>query len=105
MSHGLSDQTVDAINAILAAFPEVEQAILFGSRAKGCARRGSDIDLALVGERVDRSVLTRIETALDDSLLPYRFSLSAQRMGRDPEFLAHIERVGIVFYVRGDRAA
>ena len=101
MKHGLSEQTVDTINAVLASFPAVERAILFGSRAKGCARVGSDIDLTLVGEYVSRSVLTKIENALDDSLLPYRFSLSSMHMLRDPDFLAHIERVGVEFYVRG----
>ncbi len=102
MSHGLSEQTVAEIRAILASFPQVERAILFGSRAKGCARIGSDVDLTLAGAHIHRSDLTRIENAFDDSMLPYRFSLSALTMLRDPEFLAHIERVGIPFYVRDE---
>ncbi len=49
MNHGLSPKTLDEIKTALAHFPEVEKAVLYGSRAKGKHRRGSDIDLALLG--------------------------------------------------------
>jgi predicted nucleotidyltransferase len=45
--HGLSQQTVERIQDELANHPEIRKAVLFGSRAKGTARPGSDIDLAL----------------------------------------------------------
>ena len=32
------------------ATPEIERVVLFGSRAKGTAKRGSDVDLALWGK-------------------------------------------------------
>ena len=73
--HGLSRQTVQQIQDVLAHFPEVGKATLFGSRAKGLAKDGSDIDLALYGEGLDWRVLGRIEDELDDLLLPYAFSL------------------------------
>ena len=38
----------EEINRVLAAHPGVEQALLYGSRAKGNYRPGSDIDLCLV---------------------------------------------------------
>ncbi len=98
MDHGLSEKTVATIHGILAGFPEVEGAVLFGSRAKGCHREGSDIDLTLLGDQVTRKVLTHIEFAFDDSMLPYRFSLSAKHMLSDADFIAHIERVGVKFY-------
>jgi predicted nucleotidyltransferase len=97
---GLTDETRRQIAAIFAEFPQVDRAVIFGSRAKGCARPGSDVDLTLEGNGIDRSLLTKIECALDDSLIPYRFSLSARAMLRDPEFIAHIERVGVTFYER-----
>lgn len=97
MNHGLSTETVATIHAIFSRFPQIERAILFGSRAKGCARPGSDIDLTLVG-RIDHATLSKIEEALDDSPLPYLFSLSAYANLKDPDLLAHIDRVGVVFY-------
>jgi predicted nucleotidyltransferase len=91
---------VERIQGVLAHFPEVASAVLFGSRAKGTARSGSDIDLALYGEGIDWRVLGRIEDQLDDLLLTYTFSLLHHDIRTDSEVVAHIARVGILFYQR-----
>jgi predicted nucleotidyltransferase len=98
--HGLSPQTVQRIQDVLAHFPEVGKATLFGSRAKGTAKEGSDIDLALYGEGLDWRVLGRIEDELDDLLLPYTFSLLHHDTRTDSEVAAHIVRAGVPFYQR-----
>ena len=72
MKHGLNSATVDRIRSVLARFSEVDKAILYGSRAKGTYKPGSDIDLALFGSDLDGSVLSRITSTLDDLLLPYK---------------------------------
>jgi uncharacterized protein len=102
--HGLSERTVSQIQGVLARFPQVSGAVLFGSRAKGVSKRGSDIDLALSGEGLDWRILGRIEDALDDVLLPYSFSLLRHDERTDPEVAAHIERVGLPFYQREEKA-
>lgn len=86
------------IAGVLAGFPAVERAVLFGSRAKAAHKRGSDIDLALVGDALDWRALGRIEDALDDLLLPYRFSLVIYNKKLDSSVAAHIRRVGVSFY-------
>jgi len=96
--HGLSQQTVERIQDVLTHHPEVAKAVLFGSRAKGTARPGSDIDLALYGEGLDWRLLGRIEDELDDLLLPYSFSLLHHDTQTDSELAAHITRVGLPFY-------
>ncbi|MBC8039849.1 MAG: nucleotidyltransferase domain-containing protein [Opitutaceae bacterium] len=98
-AYGLSEDTRTQISCVLARFPEVERATLFGSRAKGSHRAGSDIDLALVGTALDWRMLGRIEDAFDVSSLPYRFSLLHHNAGTDPEVAAHIARVGREIYV------
>ena len=103
--HGLSQQTVERIQDVLTHHPEVGRAVLFGSRAKGTARPGSDIDLALYGEGFDWRLLGRIEDELDDLLLPYTFSLIHHDARTDSEVAAHITRVGIPFYQRRETAA
>lgn len=98
--HGLSESTLDRINSVLARFPAVERALLFGSRAKGTHRLGSDIDLALVGNPLDWRTIGKIYDALDDLLLPHRFSLIVYDESTDPEVAAHIVRVGIPLFRR-----
>ena len=103
--HGLSGATLAKIAGVLVGFPEVERAVLFGSRAKGTHKRGSDIDLALVGEALDWRTIGRIHDALDDLLLPYRFSLVHSGAQTDSEVAAHIARVGVVLFERKRGAA
>ena len=98
--HGLSEKTVLQIAQVLALFPGVERALLFGSRAKGMYRHGSDIDLALVGASLDWRTVGKIYDALDDLLLPHRFSLIVHDQNTDSEVAAHIVRVGISLFDR-----
>jgi uncharacterized protein len=97
LQFGLKPSTIERINQVFAHYPEVEQAILYGSRAKGNYRRSSDIDLTLIGDLSYRQLL-HLETAIDDLLLPYKVDLSLQTHIDNPELLAHIQRVGVVFY-------
>ncbi len=99
-SHGLPPATVSRIVATLERFPAVERAVLFGSRAKGTHKPGSDIDLALYGDALDWREVGRLADALDDLLLPHRFSLIRHDPALDPEVAAHIARVGIPLFVR-----
>jgi predicted nucleotidyltransferase len=50
MPYGLSEGTLARIRGVLASHAEVERAVLYGSRAQGNYRDGSDIDLCLMGE-------------------------------------------------------
>lgn len=74
--------------------------MLFGSRAQGTHRPGSDIDLALYGEALDWREVGRLSDALDDLLLPHRFSLIRQGPSLDPAVAAHIVREGIPLFCR-----
>ncbi|MGC8785258.1 MAG: nucleotidyltransferase domain-containing protein [Armatimonadota bacterium] len=101
MKYGLSDTAIAQIHAVLQKYPQVQRAVLYGSRAKGNYKPGSDIDLTLVGgEDLTLDVLYRIAWELDDLLLPYTFDLSIFHQIDDPDVTDHIQRVGVVFYDR-----
>lgn len=105
MKYGLSPSTVEKIHAVLHDYPQVEKAILYGSRAKGNYRTGSDIDLVLQGGAdLTLNVLYQILNELDDLLLPYTLDLSIYDQIDDPDVVAHIERVGVPFYEKGETA-
>jgi predicted nucleotidyltransferase len=105
MNHGLSADTVARITSVLVHFPDVEKAVLYGSRAQGNYRRGSDIDITLFGDGLTDNVMSRIYWALDDLLLPYKIDLSLFSGLKEPALLDHIRRVGIVLYTRQPAAA
>ena len=83
---------------VLAGHPQVEQAVLYGSRAKGNYKNGSDIDLTLMGRELQTADLLSIMGELDDLLLPYMIDLSLFHQLTHPELIEHIRRVGVVFY-------
>jgi len=101
MKYGLSQKTVERICLVFSRYQEVEEAILYGSRAKGNHKNGSDIDLTLKGgDRLTLVLLNRIMNDLDDLLLPYQIDLSIFNQISDESLVEHIERVGITFYKR-----
>ncbi len=101
MKYGLKEATIERICGIFTRYPQVDKAVLYGSRAKGNYKNGSDIDLTLDGgDDLTMNVLYRIMDDIDDLFLPYRFDLSVLKDIQDPDVLDHIRRVGVVFYER-----
>ena len=88
---GLPDRVIRKICDVFKCYPQVEKAVLYGSRAKAAHKTGSDIDLTLHGGTdLTLNVLLRIADDLDDLFLPYTFDLSIFRDITDSDLIAHI---------------
>ena len=103
MKYGLTETAVGKIRDVFVRFSVIEKAVLYGSRAKGNYKTGSDIDLTLYGEALTSDLLPAIASALDDLHLPYTFDLSVFDELSHSKLREHIERVGVVFYQRTDQ--
>ena len=98
---GLKETTIQSLQKVLEKYPQVDKATLYGSRAMGRNKIGSDIDLTLHGgQSLNLSVLFKIMDDIDELLLPYTIDLSIHHTIHDYELLDHINRVGVVFYER-----
>ncbi len=98
---GLSPRVVQAIQGVLAQHPNIQRAIIYGSRAKGNFKPGSDIDLSLIasdGQDIGYHELADILDEVDELLLPYTLDLSAFAQLKHEPLREHIQRVGRVFY-------
>jgi predicted nucleotidyltransferase len=104
MKFGIKDTTFEEITQILTEDPCIESAIIYGSRAKGNFRNGSDIDLTLKGPNLHLQNQLDLMDRLDDSLIPYTFDISIFHQISNPDLIDHIERVGQVFYQKSDHA-
>ena len=99
MEYGLSSKTINIINSVFLKYPGVKQAILYGSRAKGKYRTGSDIDISIkADDSFSRTDLLNIGNDFDDSDLPYFVDVSIYDKLSNPDLKAHIDRVGKVLY-------
>ena len=95
---GLKPQVIAAIRGVLLEYPEIESAILYGSRATGQWRRASDIDLTLTGKSLTYARLCEIDYELDELLLPWKIDLSILHQIKNPELVRRIEFDGVLLY-------
>lgn len=98
MQFGLNDMELNALRQALAAFPEVEEAIIYGSRARGTNRVASDIDITLKGSNLTYLQLALIDAKIDDLYLPYFVDLSLFSKIKNTDLIESIEREGKVLY-------
>ncbi len=99
---GLKQEDLLTIIAVIQKYAEVEEAIIFGSRAKGNYKMGSDIDIALKGSGIsDKTTGSISHTLNEETQMPYQFDVLNYRTLVNKDLQKHINRVGIPFYERG----
>jgi len=98
---GLSVSDLAIIRSALARNPRIRRVLLFGSRAKGNYRTGSDIDLALVGDHLTRQDIVETSMTLNEETpLPYRFDVVDRNHLENRDLTEHIDRIGQELYTR-----
>jgi len=97
---GLKKLDIEGIHKIFSQFSEVKEVRIFGSRAMGNFKPGSDVDLALFGDG-SLECTTRIRAKLNEDLpLPYFFDVVDYTQVTNPDFRDHINHFGQIFYTR-----
>ena len=91
---------LDLIITVIQKYPEIEQTIIFGSRAKGNYKTGSDVDIALKG-KIDWQIVSNLNNDLnEETTLPYMFDVLDYNSINNIALHKHIDRIGVVFYER-----
>ena len=98
MKFGLDDKTLRNFGKVFDSHPQILEVIVYGSRAKGNFREGSDIDLTLKGPKVTEELRKRVWLELDALNSPYLIDLSVYHLLDSRSLLDHIDRIGQVFY-------
>lgn len=88
------------IAGVLAACPEVEAAVLFGSRAMGNYKPASDVDLFLQGGKIGMEQLIQLHRDMDDLPLPVDVDLLADTMLKSEDVRRHIQKHGRIWWQR-----
>lgn len=92
---GLPSHVIHHLNEIFRNHKAIHKVILYGSRALGRHRLGSDIDLCIDSDSLTLMELLSIENEIDDLLLPWKVDLSIRNKIDNPELLKHIESIGV----------
>lgn len=97
MAFGLTDREKKHIERALLKLPEIEKAIVFGSRAMGNNKKGSDVDLAIAGKNITATTVTRLRSKLNEELpLPYFFDVVRYETITNENLKHHIDEHGVV---------
>lgn len=102
MPFGIPTETFQQITAIIAGNPSVTKITLFGSRAKGNPKPGSDIDLAVSGNNLTLNDLIEAGVNIDRLDLAWKVDLVNGDKVDDPAVIDHINRAGIILYEKGE---
>lgn len=99
---GLDKEEVKEIKEVIEKYAEVETAYIFGSRAKGNYKRGSDIDIAVKGKNITIDTIASLLNKLEEeTTLPYFFDVIHYDTCSTKELVEHIDRVGVCIYKKG----
>lgn len=96
--YGLSDSVIEGLREVFRKHANIDEVILFGSRAKGNYSEGSDIDLAIKGDNISFNQLMDIHIQIEDLELLYKVDLVDYNKYAASPVAAHIDRIGKVFY-------
>lgn len=96
--YGLSDLTISDLRKVFSKYQNIKKVVIFGSRAKGNYREGSDIDLAVIGDGISRAQITDICLRIEDLGLLYKVDVLDYYKYKDTPIGEHIARVAKTFY-------
>jgi len=100
LSFGLKNSTLNKLCSVFQSHGNIDSVILYGSRAKGSYKLGSDIDLTIKGGLLPFFEFLQIEDQIDDLYLPYMVDLSQYRQLTNSDLIEHIDRIGVNIYTR-----
>jgi predicted nucleotidyltransferase len=95
---GLTERDMQTLVSIFQKYSEVKSVYLFGSRAKGTFKPGSDVDLAVMNEGVSDKTIRAIKAAFEESTLPYSVDVAHLAAIEHRELKEHVSRVGVEIY-------
>ncbi len=95
---GLTQRDMDTLQEIFHRYVDIETVVIFGSRAKGHYKPGSDIDLAIMNTGLDPVTVRKANSDCEESSLPYRVDLIDYHTIVHAQLKAHIDRIGLPFY-------
>ncbi|WP_174614845.1 nucleotidyltransferase domain-containing protein [Virgibacillus ihumii] len=99
---GLTDKDIKLITEALDGVDEIENAFIFGSRALGNYKKGSDVDIAIGGRNVTWGTAATLSETLNEELpLPYYFDILDYNAISNHNLTAHIEQYGVQIYDKG----
>ena len=103
-NYGFKDADLEIICNVFHNEGKIEEAVIFGSRAQGNYKNGSDIDIALKGKKIDAGIISHISYQLnEETLLPYKFDIINYHTINNDALIGQIDRTGVTIYSKSSK--
>lgn len=96
---GLSENTIQILKSYFSKIPEIKTVKIYGSRAMGNYRKGSDVDFALYGN-INKDLVKKVCFEIDELNIPYMFDITDYTTIQNKELKEHIDKYGKLFFER-----
>ena len=96
--YGFYPKEWDDMQHIFKKYSEIEEVILFGSRAKQAFKKASDVDIAIKGDNVTHDTILHLQNDFEDSYIPYFFDVLRYSTISSGELKEHIRIFGVEIY-------
>ncbi|ENZ35531.1 hypothetical protein HMPREF1084_00112 [Clostridium butyricum 60E.3] len=99
--YGLLERDIRYIKKALEQCEEIEKAIIFGSRAMGNYKNGSDVDIAVLGELISNNTILKLNDYLNEIYpLPYFFDIINYNSITNENLKKNIDIEGKIIYTK-----
>ncbi|OIJ18064.1 DNA polymerase III subunit beta [Anaerobacillus alkalidiazotrophicus] len=96
---GLLDKDLHYITKAIKKYAEIERVKVFGSRALGNYKKGSDVDMAIFGESINGKIVAGLSDILNEEYpLPYFFDVIHYESISNQKLAEHIDNSGIEIF-------
>ena len=102
MPFGLNQKTINQLNNVFQKYPEIKKVKIYGSRAVGSYRKGSDIDLVIFSEPKKEDLSSRLSWELDELPTPYLFDVVNYDTLNKKPLQKEIDQHGVILYIKED---
>lgn len=96
---GLSEKTIEMLQEYFSNISEIEMIKVYGSRAMGNYRKGSDVDFALYG-KLNKQLVRKISFEVDELNTPYMFDITNYQTIQNEKLKEHIDKYGKIFFAK-----
>jgi uncharacterized protein len=99
MKFGLKEEQLSQIIEKISEINEIEEALIFGSRANKTFKPSSDVDIAIKGAKITIFTALRLKAVLEEeTYLPFFFDIVDYNNCENNKLKSEIDKFGVVFY-------
>lgn len=97
---GIGNEIMTSLIKVFKSTPNLDEVIVFGSRAKGNYSEGSDIDLAIKGKNITIETVLGLMSEIDRLDLLYKVEIQNYDAISNDDLREHIDRAGKTLWRR-----